>query len=121
MSRLGEIYVNDAFGAAHRAHSSIVGVDVKTRAAGLLMEKELKYFSKVLEKPDRPLLVIMGGSKVKDKIPVINKMLDLVDEMIIGGGMAYTFNKIIRNMKIGNSIYDEEGAKVVKDIMNKAS
>lgn len=120
LSKLGDIYVNDAFGAAHRAHSSIVGVDVKPRAAGLLLKKELDYFSKIIEKPERPFTVILGGAKVKDKIPVIMKMLDLVDEMIIGGGMAFTFNKVLNNTQIGKSLYDEEGAKVIKDIMQKA-
>jgi len=68
LSNLGELYVNDAFGTAHRAHSSMVGVDVETRAAGFLLKKELQYFSKVLESPDKPLTVVMGGAKVKDKI-----------------------------------------------------
>jgi len=68
ISGYGDLYVNDAFGTSHRAHSSMVGVDVKTRAAGFLLKKELEYFSKVLESPDRPLTVVMGGAKVKDKI-----------------------------------------------------
>lgn len=91
-----------------------------TRAAGLLMKKELQYFSKVMEHPERPLTLIMGGAKLKDKIPVILKMLDLVDEVIIGGGMSYTFQKVLNNISIGNSLFDEEGSKMVKDIMNKA-
>ena len=95
LSGYGDIYVNDAFGTAHRAHSSMVGVNVETRAAGFLLKKELDYFSKVLEKPDRPLTVVMGGAKVKDKIQLIYSMLDIVDEMIIGGGMAFTFDKVI--------------------------
>ncbi len=73
----------------------MVGVNVETRAAGFLLKKELDYFSKVLEKPDRPLTVVMGGAKVKDKIQLIYSMLDIVDEMIIGGGMAFTFDKVI--------------------------
>jgi len=76
LTSLGDVYVNDAFGAAHRAHSSIVGIDVKIRAAGYLMQKELQYFSKVLESPDRPFTVILGGAKIKDKIKLISKMLD---------------------------------------------
>jgi phosphoglycerate kinase len=68
LSRMAELYINDAFGTAHRAHSSMVGVDVETRAAGFLLKKELEYFSKILEKPDKPLTVVMGGAKVKDKI-----------------------------------------------------
>lgn len=95
LSRLGDLYVNDAFGTSHRAHSSMVGVDVKVRAAGFLLKKELDYFAKVLESPTRPLTVVMGGAKVKDKIQLILNMLDIVDEMIIGGGMAFTFNKVL--------------------------
>ena len=117
----GDIYVNDAFGTAHRAHSSMVGVDVETRASGFLLKKELEYFSKVLESPDRPLTVVMGGAKVKDKIQLIYNMLDIVDEMIIGGGMAFTFDKVINGSAIGDSLFDEEGAKTVPDIMKKAA
>eukprot|EP00830_Metopus_es_P005537 TRINITY_DN15326_c0_g1_i1.p1 TRINITY_DN15326_c0_g1~~TRINITY_DN15326_c0_g1_i1.p1 ORF type:complete len:452 (-),score=114.84 TRINITY_DN15326_c0_g1_i1:84-1400(-) len=120
LTKLGDIYINDAFGTAHRAHSSMVGVELKTRAAGFLLAKELESFAKVMEKPDRPLLVIMGGAKVKDKIQIITKMLDLVDEMIIGGGMTFTFQKVHQNMGIGDSIFDVDGAKIVADIMKKA-
>ena len=121
LSRLGDIYVNDAFGTSHRAHSSMVGVDVETRAAGFLLKKELDSFASVLESPERPLTVVMGGAKVKDKIQLIMNMLDIVDEMIIGGGMAYTFNKVLYDTKIGNSIYDEVGANLVPDILAKAA
>ena len=117
----GDIYVNDAFGTSHRAHSSMVGVDVETRASGFLLKKELEYFGKVLESPDRPLTVVMGGAKVKDKIQLIYNMLDIVDEMIIGGGMAFTFDKVINGTAIGASLFDEEGAKTVPDIMKKAA
>lgn len=120
LTKLGDIYVNDAFGTAHRAHSSMVGVKVDTRAAGFLMKKELQYFSKILESPEKPLTVVMGGAKVADKIQLIMKMLELVDEMIIGGGMAFTFNKVLNNANIGKSLFDEEGAKIVPDIMKKA-
>merc|ERR1711990_936937 len=116
----GDIYVNDAFGTAHRAHSSMVGIDVETRASGFLLKKELEYFSKVLEGPDRPLTVVMGGAKVKDKIQLIYNMLDIVDEMIIGGGMAFTFDKVLNGTNIGASLFDEEGAETVPDIMKKA-
>ena len=88
----------------------MVGIDVETRAAGFLLKKELEYFGKVLEAPTRPLTVVMGGAKVKDKIQLIMNMLDLVDEMIIGGGMAFTFNKVLNGTNIGASLYDEEGA-----------
>eukprot|EP00347_Sterkiella_histriomuscorum_P023842 403333199 len=120
LTNLAELYVNDAFGTAHRAHSSMVGVNVETRAAGFLMKKELQYFSKILETPERPLTVVMGGAKVADKIQLIMKLLELVDEMIIGGGMAFTFNKVLDNAQIGKSLFDEEGAKIIPDIMKKA-
>ena len=114
------MYVNDAFGAAHRAHSSVVGVDLDLRVAGLLMGKELDYFSKAMESPERPFLAILGGAKVADKILLIESLLDKVDEMIIGGGMAFTFNKVLNNMKIGNSLFDEKGATIVASLMEKA-
>ncbi|KAJ3589083.1 hypothetical protein NHX12_009931 [Muraenolepis orangiensis] len=120
LSKLGDIYVNDAFGTAHRGHSSMVGVNLPQKAAGFLMKKELDYFAMALEKPQRPFLAILGGAKVKDKIQLINNMLDQVDEMIIGGGMAFTFLKVLEGMEIGTSLYDEEGAKIVKDLMAKA-
>jgi len=120
LTDLGDIYVNDAFGTAHRAHSSMVGVDLETRASGFLLKKELDSFSKVLESPDRPLTVVMGGAKVTDKIQLIYNMIDIVDEMIIGGGMAFTFDKVLNGTDIGSSLWDEEGAKVVPDIMAKA-
>uniref|UniRef100_A0A8C5ABV2 Phosphoglycerate kinase n=1 Tax=Gadus morhua TaxID=8049 RepID=A0A8C5ABV2_GADMO len=120
LSKLGDVYVNDAFGTAHRGHSSMVGVNLPQKAAGFLMKKELDYFAMALEKPQRPFLAILGGAKVKDKIQLINNMLDQVNEMIIGGGMAFTFLKVLNNMEIGTSLYDEEGAKIVKDLMAKA-
>jgi phosphoglycerate kinase len=88
LTSLGDVYVNDAFGTAHRAHSSMVGVDRPVRAAGFCMDKELRYFNAALSKPERPFLSILGGAKVTDKIQLINNMLDKVDEMIIGGGMV---------------------------------
>ncbi|KAL6065256.1 hypothetical protein STEG23_013401, partial [Scotinomys teguina] len=120
LSKLGDVYVNDAFGTAHRAHSSMVGVNLPQKAGGFLMKKELNYFAKALESPERPFLAILGGAKVADKIQLINNMLDKVNEMIIGGGMAFTFLKVLNNMEIGTSLYDEEGAKIVKDLMSKA-
>jgi len=116
----GDIYINDAFGTSHRAHSSVVGVDLPTRAAGQLLSKELDYFSKVLEKPDKPLLIILGGAKVSDKIQLISNLLDKCDEMIIGGAMAFTFKKVVTGHDIGSSLFDEEGSKLVPDIMKKA-
>lgn len=121
LSRLGDVYVNDAFGTAHRAHSSMVGISLPVRAAGFLMKKELDFFAKALESPERPFLAILGGAKVSDKIQLINNLLDKVNEVIIGGGMAYTFKKTIDNIKIGASIFDEAGAKIVRELVDKAA
>lgn len=120
LSRLGDVYINDAFGTAHRAHSSMVGVDLPQKAAGFLMKKELDYFAKVMETPERPYLAILGGSKVSDKIKIITNLLDKVDEMIIGGGMAFTFKKVLEGVNIGSSLFDEAGSHIVKDIVEKA-
>uniref|UniRef100_A0A5S6QIB4 Phosphoglycerate kinase n=1 Tax=Trichuris muris TaxID=70415 RepID=A0A5S6QIB4_TRIMR len=120
LTTLGDVYVNDAFGTAHRAHSSMVGVKLDTRAAGFLLKKELQFFAKALENPERPFLAILGGAKVADKIQLIKNLLDKVNEMIIGGGMAFTFLKVLNDMKIGKSLFDEEGAKIVKELMAKA-
>jgi len=120
LTQMGDLYINDAFGTAHRAHSSMVGVNHEIRAAGFLLKKELDYFAKVLEHPERPMTVVMGGAKVKDKMKLIMNMLDIVDEMIIGGGMAFTFNKQVNSMEIGDSLFDGEGAALVPAILQKA-
>jgi phosphoglycerate kinase len=120
LSKLGDVYVNDAFGTAHRAHSSMVGVSLPVKAAGFLMEAELKAFAKVLDHPDRPLLAILGGAKIADKIPLINNLLDKANKLIIGGGMAYTFHKVNRGMKIGSSLFDKTGAEIVAELEAKA-
>jgi len=120
LRKLADMYVNDAFGTAHRAHSSMVGEGFERRAAGFLMKKELDYFGKALCNPERPFLAILGGAKVADKIQLIENMLDKVNEMIIAGGMAFTFRKVIDNMAIGTSLYDEEGAKIVNKLVEKA-
>ncbi len=120
LSKLGDVFVNDAFGTAHRAHSSMVGVALKEKAAGFLMEAELKAFAKVLDNPDRPLLAILGGAKIADKIPLINNLLDKANKLIIGGGMAYTFHKVNRGMKIGSSLFDKTGAEIVAELEAKA-
>merc|ERR1712032_341528 len=120
IAKLGDIFCSDAFGTAHRAHSSMMGDGFSTKCSGFLVAKELDAFSKIIEAPERPLLAILGGAKVSDKIQLINNLLDKVNIMIIGGGMAYTFLKINNGMEIGNSLYDEEGAKIVPDIMKKA-
>jgi phosphoglycerate kinase len=121
LSKLGDVFVNDAFGTAHRAHSSMVGVALKDKAAGFLMEAELKAFAAVLETPQRPLLAILGGAKIADKIPLINNLLEKANEIIIGGGMAFTFKKELEGMTIGNSLYDAEGAKIAKELFAKAA
>jgi phosphoglycerate kinase len=120
LTKLGDVYINDAFGTAHRDHSSMTGVQLPQRACGYLMKKELDAFGAVLDNPKRPLLAILGGAKVADKIQLINNLLDKADEIIIGGGMAFTFKKVLNNMPIGNSLYDAEGAKLVPDLMKKA-
>jgi len=120
LSRLGDVFVNDAFGTAHRAHSSMVGVALPQKAAGFLMEAELNAFAAVLDHPKRPLLAILGGAKVADKIPLINNLLDRANEIIIGGGMAFTFKKVVNGMAIGTSLFDPEGAKIVGELVAKA-
>lgn len=120
LTHLGDVYINDAFGTAHRAHASMVGVSLPVRAAGFLMSKELEYFSKALESPVKPFLAILGGAKVADKIQLIENLLEKVDAMIIGGGMAFTFTKQMNNMEIGKSLFDEEGAKIIDKILGKA-
>lgn len=95
-------------------------INFKKRAAGLLMDKELSYFAKALDNPQRPFLAILGGAKVQDKIQLIENLLDKVDSMIIGGGMAFTFQKVLNNMEIGGSLFDEDGAKIVPKLVEKA-
>merc|ERR1712187_993424 len=118
---LADVYCSDAFGTAHRAHSSMVGEGFDIKCSGGLMSKELDAFAKVLDNPATPVLAILGGAKVSDKIQLIMNMLDKVNKIIIGGGMAYTFLKVNDGMAIGSSLYDEEGAKIVPDIMEKAA
>ena len=105
LTKLGDVYANDAFGTAHRAHSSVVGVNLPEKVAGFLMQKELDAFGAVLENPKRPVLAILGGAKVADKIPLIRNLLDKADEIIIGGGMAFTFKKVLGGMEIGDSLF----------------
>ena len=115
------IYVNDAFGAAHRAHSSTEGVahHVDEAVEGFLMEKEVKFLNGTLEDPQKPFVAILGGAKVSDKIGVIENLLDKVDEILIGGGMAYTFLKA-QGHEIGDSLCEEDKIEEAKKIMNKA-
>ncbi len=121
LTKLGDVYVNDAFGTAHRAHSSMVGVNLREKAAGFLMEAELKAFAQVIETPQRPVLAILGGAKIADKIPLINNLLEKANELIIGGGMAFTFKKELEGMAIGDSLFDPEGAKIAKELFGKAA
>lgn len=120
LTKLGDVYVNDAFGTSHRAHSSVTGVDLPDKVAGFLVEKELAAFAAVLENPQRPLLAILGGAKIADKIPLIRSLIDKADDIIIGGGMAYTFLKVLNGMKIGNSLFDPAGAEIVAELVAKA-
>lgn len=120
LTKLGDVYVNDAFGTSHRAHSSVVGIDVPDKVAGLLVEKELTAFAAVLDHPQRPLLAILGGAKIADKIPLIRNLLDRADDIIIGGGMAYTFHKVLNGMEIGESLYDPAGAEIIPELIEKA-
>ncbi|MBI1319025.1 MAG: phosphoglycerate kinase [Candidatus Hydrogenedens sp.] len=121
LAALGDVYVSDAFGTVHRAHASTEGVChfMDQCAAGFLVQKEMDYFGKVLSNPDRPLLAILGGAKVSDKITVIDNLLNLVNTLIIGGGMAYTFMKAL-GRDIGSSLLDENGIEVAKQVMDKA-
>ncbi|MFA7636906.1 MAG: phosphoglycerate kinase, partial [Monoglobales bacterium] len=115
-----EIFVNDAFGTAHRAHASTAGVaDYLPAVSGYLIQKEIEFLGGAVTNPKRPFLAILGGAKVKDKIGVINSLLDKVDILIIGGGMAYTFLKALGN-NIGDSLCDEERLDYCRDIMAKA-
>lgn len=121
LASLCDIYVNDAFGSAHRAHCSTVGVTefVDTDVCGYLIQKELKFLGNAVENPVRPFVAILGGAKVSDKINVINNLLEKVDTLIIGGGMAYTFLKA-QGYKIGNSLLEEDKMDYALDMIKKA-
>ena len=120
LASMAEVYVNDAFGAAHRAHSSTAGVAQYLPAvSGFLIEKELKFLGNALNNPERPFVAIMGGAKVSDKIGVIDSLLDKVDTLMIGGGMAYTFFKA-QGYEVGNSICELDKLDLAKQAMEKA-
>jgi phosphoglycerate kinase len=121
LASLADLYVNDAFGAAHRAHASVEGITrhVPKAAAGLLMEKELQYLGRVLESPDRPLVAILGGAKVSDKLEVIQNFLGRVDRLVIGGAMAYTFLKA-RGVPVGRSLVEDDKLDSARGIEAKA-
>jgi phosphoglycerate kinase len=121
LAELADIFVNDAFGSAHRAHSSTAGVAAHLPAvSGFLMEKELAYLHDELENPERPFVVILGGAKVSDKINVINRLLDKADTVIIGGGMAYTFRKLVQGISLGRSLYKPEWEPIAQAALEKA-
>ena len=121
LAKLADVYVNDAFGAAHRAHSSTAGIAkfVPVRAIGFLMEKELRYLGDELENPKRPFVVILGGAKVSDKIKVIDRLLDRADTILIGGAMAYTF-ALAQGRKIGKSLSEPDKVETAKQALEKA-
>ncbi len=120
LAKLGNLYVNDAFGAAHRAHASTEGITKSLPSfAGLLMEKECAFFDKVLENPEKPFVAIIGGAKVSSKIGVLDSLLDKADAFVIGGGMAYTFLKE-QGFTVGKSLVEDEFAQTAKDFLVKA-
>lgn len=121
LASLADLYINDAFGAAHRAHASTEGVThyFDQCAAGLLMEKEIDYLGGVLHDPERPFVAILGGAKISDKIGVIENLLDKVDQLIIGGGMAYTFLKA-KGLSVGNSLVELDKLDLADELLKKA-
>ena len=121
LSKLGDIYINDAFGTAHRAHAStsIVAEFFDRKACGYVMQAELDNAAKVLENPKRPFTAIMGGAKISDKILIIEKLLDKVDNLIIGGGMSYTFFKALGG-NVGSSLVEEDKLELAKELIQKA-
>ncbi|GGD98994.1 phosphoglycerate kinase [Paenibacillus nasutitermitis] len=119
-AELADLFVNDAFGAAHRAHASTEGIaHFLPAVSGLLMERELDVLGRALQNPERPFTAIVGGSKVKDKIDVINKMIEIADNIIIGGGLSYTFFKA-QGHEIGQSLCDDSKLELTKDFIEKA-
>ena len=121
LAKLGDIYVNDAFGAAHRAHASVAAVaeHFKEKVAGLLLQKEVDYLGRALSHPDHPFVVILGGAKVSDKIQVITKMLEVADTVLIGGAMAYTF-LLAQGKPVGKSLVEPDHVATAKEILAKA-
>jgi len=121
LAKLADYYVNDAFGTAHRAHASTVGITrfVERSAAGLLMEKELEYLGKALHNPAKPFIAILGGAKVSDKIAVIKNLMSKVDALVVGGGMAYTFLKA-QGQQVGKSLLEEDKLELAKELLNQA-
>jgi len=121
LAELADVYINDAFGCSHRAHASIVGVPtiIKEKAAGFLLRKEIRYFERALSDPDRPLIAVLGGAKVTDKIPVIQNLLTKVDALLIGGGMAYTF-LAAQGIYVADSLVDKSKLLIAQEILLEA-
>ncbi len=120
LARLGDLYVNDAFGTAHRAHASTVGVAAHLPAvAGLLMEKEIRYLSRLLESPEHPFVAVLGGKKVSDKIGVLRNLLERVDAVLVGGGMAYTFLRS-QGYRVGRSLVEEDKVELARELIERA-
>jgi phosphoglycerate kinase len=120
LASLAQVYVNDAFGAAHRAHASTEGVARHLPGyAGLLLEREVTELSKVVEDPSRPLVVVLGGAKVSDKVGVIDRFLEVADQILIGGAMCFSFFKA-QGKEIGNSLYDDDSVKAAEEALAKA-
>jgi len=118
---LGDIFVEDAFGSVHRAHASTAGIPAHLpSAAGFLVEKEINYIGKAVDDPERPLVAILGGAKVSDKIGVIENLLKIADKVIVGGGMSYTFAKA-QGREIGNSLLEEDRVALAKEFLDKAN
>jgi phosphoglycerate kinase len=122
LAALGDVYVNDAFGSAHRAHASTVGVTkhVPLSAAGFLMQKEVDYLGRVLDEPKRPFVAVFGGAKVSDKIPVLKNIMQRVDRVLVGGGMMFTF-LAARGLKVGKSILEPESIPLAREIVDGAA
>jgi phosphoglycerate kinase len=122
LASLADVYVNDAFGAAHRAHASVEAITrhIKQAAAGLLMEKEISYLGRALQSPDRPFAAILGGAKVSDKLEVIQNLVGRVDRLLVGGAMAYTFFKS-RGVPIGRSLVEDDKLEAARDITRRAA
>lgn len=120
LATLADIYVNDAFGTAHRKHASTYGVaKLLPNAVGFLMSKEIKVINQILEAPQKPFVAILGGAKIKDKIPVIENLIGKADTILVGGGMAYTFQKALGG-NVGKSLVDEEKIELAKELIEKA-
>jgi len=119
LSRLGDVYVNDAFGTAHRAHSSITGVSLEKRAAGYLMKKEFDFLGDAVDDPRRPFVAIIGGAKVSGKIDVVSSLLPKVDTLLIGGGMAFTFYKA-KGKETGGSLVEDDRIEMATELLARA-